>query len=643
MPKNLVFLCWFLSHVLFMSELRAQERFPQGYFIMPVNPGKAVSLSGAFADIRTNHFHAGLDIRTGGAEGKVVHAAAAGYVSRMKVQNGGYGNALYITHPNGYTTLYAHLKVFSDTLQKYLVSQQYKAKSWEIDINLEPHLFKLAQGDTIALSGNTGGSAGPHLHFEIRDTQENVLDPSQFGFIELKDTVPPVIEFISIKTMSEDARVNGRFGTLNFPVIKGKDGLYRVSQKIQASGQLAIEVLSYDRTSNSPFRQGINQINLNVNQALVYNFKANKFSFHNKLDMNCHVNYEKMISKGQKIHRCYVVEGNSLDNYSTNASKGIFKLNDGLNTVDIRVNDAFANTVALKFEIEKTETPQLAFIKPKNPEIKVQDQFLYLDYYAKGRNSIKVSLEKAVEVYKNTADSGKLVSFVWNLKKGIPQQIYLDSVAYPVPVNLFLSAASPKARLPYLNLDMGTALYAPNYVFTYSDAYSCQVHSDIIPLKGLMSLEWTKPGINPNPEKAKVYIDEKKPKFIGGEWTANTVKFKSKEYGRFKVLYDFEAPYIKLRILNSEKISFSISDDLSGIAKIEAYLNEAWLLMNYEYKSGLIWAEKIDKSKPFVGNLVLKITDNCNNTNIFSQEIIIPDETRSRPESPGDTSTEPKQ
>ncbi|MGL4629876.1 MAG: M23 family metallopeptidase, partial [Leadbetterella sp.] len=324
------------AFILFFSTITnifSQINPPQGYFIMPINPGEPVSLSGAYGDIRTNHFHAGLDVRTGGKEGVPVYSAADGYVSRIKVQNGGYGNALYITHPNGFTTLYAHLLTMVDTVQKYLVAQQYAQKTWEIDIQLPPNLFAFKQGEQVAFSGNTGGSGGPHLHFEIRDKDENTWDPSQFGFYELTDYADPVIEMISLKTMSSDARVNGRFGIFNFPVLKKSIGEYTINQKITARGKIAVEVLAYDKTSNSPFRQGVNEIDLRVNAQPIYSFKLDKMAFHNKLDMNCHVNYDKMNSRSQKIHRCYVTSGNTLDSYKTNASKGVFDIVNGKNEV----------------------------------------------------------------------------------------------------------------------------------------------------------------------------------------------------------------------------------------------------------------------------------------------------------------------
>ncbi len=602
-----------------ITNIYAQENFPKGYFIMPINPGMPVSLSGAFADIRTNHFHAGLDIRTGGVEGKNVYAAAEGYVSRIKIQNGGYGNCLYITHPNGYTTVYAHLKVLSDTLQKYLIEQQYIGQKWEIDINLNAQQFKVKQGEIVALSGNTGGSGGPHLHFEIRDQNEDILDPSQFGFYELRDSAPPVIEFITLKTMSADARINGRFGSFNFPALKLGNGLYKIAQKISAKGTLGLEVLTYDKTSNSPFRQGVNQINLLVNGNQAFTFKANRFAFFNKLDMNCHVNYEKMNSTGQKIHKCYVSEGNTLNNYITNPTAGLFKIENDLNTLDLRVTDSFGNNVGLYFDIFKEADGDLPDSKPTDKTRTILiESLLAIETPYLAPKQVKIVYSNDERNLELRADSGKVVTYVIDLKNGLPSQLFVDNQYVELPVNVILKKEKTILNLSNANFDFTKALYADNYIKIVSDDYRLDFHKDIIPLKNLVDINWRKTGTVSYPDKLKVYINEKKPKYLGGTWTQNSIQFKTKEYGSFVTLYDFNPPYINPRIVNNQTISLRISDDISGIAKIEAFLEGQWLLMNFEYKSGMIWAEKRDKQKPFEGNLVINITDNCGNTQTYT-------------------------
>src|SRR6478672_10051233 len=165
--------------------------YPQGYFRNPL--GIPIQLVANFGELRPNHFHMGLDIRTQGRENLPVFAAADGYISRIKIEKYGYGRAIYINHSNGYTTLYAHLNSFYDALEQYVKSKQYKDEKWEQDIELPANLFPVVKGQFIANSGNTGGSAGPHLHFEIRDTKtENNLDPLLFG-MPLQDNIPPIV------------------------------------------------------------------------------------------------------------------------------------------------------------------------------------------------------------------------------------------------------------------------------------------------------------------------------------------------------------------------------------------------------------------------------------------------------------------
>lgn len=178
--RYIFFLLVFCSNILSAQRTKEDFKYDKNYFLFPIKPGEQNSISGCFGDIRVNHFHAGLDIRTDSREGLNVYSAADGYVSRIKIMRNGYGNAVYITHPNGLTTLYGHLKSFTNEIESYLRKKQYEAKTWEIDLYLQAEEIEVSKGELIAFSGNTGGSAGPHLHFEIRDSNENTLDPLDF-------------------------------------------------------------------------------------------------------------------------------------------------------------------------------------------------------------------------------------------------------------------------------------------------------------------------------------------------------------------------------------------------------------------------------------------------------------------------------
>ena len=186
----------------------AQDTIPKNYFRSPL--GIPLFLAGNFGELRSNHFHSGLDMKTQGREGFNIYAAADGYISRIKISPWGYGKTIYIDHPNGYTTVYAHLQKFKNNVATATKTYQYEKESWEIDWYPADTLIKVKKGDIIALSGNTGGSGGPHLHFEIRETEsEHPVNPLLFGF-KIQDNIKPIIRSITLTPLNDTSYVNNK-------------------------------------------------------------------------------------------------------------------------------------------------------------------------------------------------------------------------------------------------------------------------------------------------------------------------------------------------------------------------------------------------------------------------------------------------
>ena len=194
-------------------------------------------LSGNFGELRSNHFHSGIDFKTQGAEGKPVHAVQAGYVARISVGPWGYGNALYLAHPDGTTTVYGHLQRYNAQIASYLKAKQYELERFQVDLTLDPGQIPVEAGEVVAWSGNTGSSGGPHLHFEVRDTQtEEVLDPLEYYIDQATDTRPPKLQGLLVVPMEGKGVVNGSARKLRPHLATTKEGKPVLQGKIEAWG-----------------------------------------------------------------------------------------------------------------------------------------------------------------------------------------------------------------------------------------------------------------------------------------------------------------------------------------------------------------------------------------------------------------------
>ena len=324
------------------------QPFPQDYFRAPLDI--EMILSGTFGELRNNHFHAGLDIKTQGREGLPVYAAAEGRVVRIKVSAYGYGNALYVAHPNGYTTVYGHLKEFNAEIAAWVKSQQYDKKSFEVDL-FPPAIFKFNKGDVIALSGNSGGSGGPHLHFEIRDTKtEETLNPAFFGLV-IKDSRKPVINRLIATPLSADGTVNNIAKQRDIALTSLGGGVYSAS--CTASGVLGLEIGTYDQQDAATNNNGIYKIEQFINDTLTYRFEITRFAFDDSRYINAHMDYARVKNLKQYNHKCYIEPGNKLPAYSGLQNRGLITTKAGkTQTVKLLVLDSWGNTSEVRLTIQ---------------------------------------------------------------------------------------------------------------------------------------------------------------------------------------------------------------------------------------------------------------------------------------------------
>lgn len=320
-----------------LSGLLYSQEYPKD-FISPLQI--PVSLSANYAELRKNHFHAGLDMRTQQRTGLKVVAPQEGYVSRINISAYGYGKAIYIEHPNGYTTVYGHLSSLAGDIEERARKEQYKNKSYSVDFKLKPNELPVKQGDLVALSGNTGGSGGPHLHFEVRDTKtEEVLNPFLFGF-DIPDNVKPQVNGVWIYPVS--GTVNGSSGK----VAVAENGTYNVS------GEMGFGVKAYDRQNASNNLNGIYSIKTYVNGELISDFRADKHAFDETRFINASTDYSEQ-AKNSWIYRTYLLPGNTLQMYEKEVNRGIVKTESGeIYQVKIEVGDYAGNKTVRSFTMK---------------------------------------------------------------------------------------------------------------------------------------------------------------------------------------------------------------------------------------------------------------------------------------------------
>lgn len=329
--------------------------YPKDYFMAPVD-ANPLRLTGTFGELRADHFHSGIDIdsKTGGV-GQPVFAAADGFVDRIRVQASGYGNVLYIKHPNGYTTVYAHLDRFSSDIQKYVREMQYKRERFEIDLNPTDSQFRVKKGQEIGKLGNSGGSTGPHLHFEIRQSgTDKALNPLLFG-LPVVDKTPPEIRDMKVYFLNEKREV---MAGKPFPIVRRKDGTVGIAGDTVSFGawRVGFGVKAFDKQTGHRNDNGIYAITLHADDQLLYQWRMDELDFDESRFLNAHIDFAARKRFGAWFHRCFILPGDRLSNYTRTDALGAVPLSkDRPVKVNLKVMDAAGNTSSIVFWVKRSE------------------------------------------------------------------------------------------------------------------------------------------------------------------------------------------------------------------------------------------------------------------------------------------------
>ncbi len=352
------------SYLVGVSQFFTPKNYPQNYFAWPVGATKALAAN--FGELRPNHYHMGLDCKTDKRENVQVFAAADGYIAKVKIEPYGFGRAIYINHPNGLTTVYGHLNNFTPELEKYIKAQQYQLKSWRVFLDIPANLFPVTKGMFVAFSGNTGGSQGPHTHFEIRDTKtDKVLNPSLFG-MPIPDNVPPDI----MRLCMYDRCISTYEQSPKFYPIKKVNGIYITPIITTTTDKISFAISTVDRYTGSSNPNGIYEAILYENEKPVIGFEIDSINYDETRYVNAHIDYKLKNSGGPYVEHLSRLPGYINSIYKTTYGDGVINIeDDSIHKIKIEVKDANGNTSQIKFEVQRVN------ISPK--KIKIDSSALY--------------------------------------------------------------------------------------------------------------------------------------------------------------------------------------------------------------------------------------------------------------------------
>ncbi len=606
-----------IKYILLIGFFNLQgQDFSGVKYQFPINPGQQNYLAGTVGEIRSSHFHTGIDVKTGGRTGLPVYAVADGHISRIKVSASGYGYALYMKHPNGTFSVYAHLEAFDPKIAGWTLKEQYRKESFEVDLFPEVNQFAYKRGDIIGYSGNTGSSSGPHLHFEIRDANHRPIDVLVLGFEEIRDNIAPVVQKVAFVTLDETARVNGFFGRYEFDLIKTPNW-FQTKEPINLKGKIGVEIYSYDPMDGIPNKNGITKTTFHLDGDTLFSEYKEVFSFGQQRNVLVHYNYPAYKKGSRRFNKLYLADGNEHSIY-TKVNRGINF--SGQKEILIDTEDSYKNASTTRILLSNDDV-----INP--PRLREPEQIgNYLHFKSSQQGS--VMLDEWVSLQPYTQQKGEQY-YTWDLRNGTPKSLFIDgetiatSLVGLIPSNQKISYVQNEFVLNLSHRSLFDTLYLA-FEKQIDSARNLELFEFKNPTQPVRSnIDITlRPVQSYNQEKAQVYsVFGSRYNYMGGEWQASDITFSTRDLVTYTILEDTIPPSIDLKMANSDHLKFRIDDDLSGIKSFKATINGEFVLMHYEPKRNLIWSQKLNENIPFKGMFLLEVIDNSNNGTIYTKEL----------------------